>query len=159
MDPISWHHSGVRGDLGAMAIKGTPHSQSSSITGVSSSDSLVSYLRHSLRDSYSSAVIQSVYSAASAYWAMSFWIFVAVKVTFNASFINRLKFHRKPVFTHQTILFLLLTSYVSEVDDCRRERPEGSLSVGTTPRCWGRHYSFPWIAPLYPWSEPYITVC
>ena len=24
------------------------------------------------------------------------------------------------------------------------------FSIATTPRCWGWHYSFPWIASLYP---------
>ena len=45
---------------------GTPHSQSSSITGISPSDCLVSYTRHSLGESYSSVDKQSVYSVASA---------------------------------------------------------------------------------------------
>ena len=24
------------------------------------------------------------------------------------------------------------------------------FSIATTPKCWGRRYCFPWIAPLYP---------
>ena len=40
--------------------------QSSNITGASPSDCLVSYPAHTLGESYSSAVIQSVYSTASA---------------------------------------------------------------------------------------------
>ena len=43
--------------------------QSFSITGASSSDCLVSYLGHSLEKSYSSAEMQSVYSAVPADWA------------------------------------------------------------------------------------------
>ena len=39
---------------------------------------------------------------------------------------------------------------------------EGDLkapfSVATTSRCWEGRYSFPWIAPLYPWSIPYNAV-
>ena len=31
--------------------------------------------------------------------------------------------------------------------------------LATTPRCRGGRYSFPWIAPLYPWYIPYITEC
>ena len=27
---------------------------------------------------------------------------------------------------------------------------KGPFSIATTPRCSGGHYSFPWIAPLYP---------
>ena len=33
------------------------------------------------------------------------------------------------------------------------------FSIATTPRCRGGCYSFPWIAPLYPWYIPYITEC
>ena len=29
----------------------------------------------------------------------------------------------------------------------------------TTSRCRGGRYSFPWIAPIYPWYIPYITEC
>ena len=32
-------------------------------------------------------------------------------------------------------------------------------TVATTPRCRGGCYSFPWIAPLYPWSLPYNAEC
>ena len=44
--------------------------QSSSITGNSPSDCLVSYLGHLLEESYSSAEMQSVYSAAPNNWAI-----------------------------------------------------------------------------------------
>ena len=33
--------------------------------------------------------------------------------------------------------------------------PKAPFSIATTPRCRGGHYSFPWIASLYPWSIPY----
>ncbi len=33
------------------------------------------------------------------------------------------------------------------------------FSIATTPRCRGGHYSFIWIAPLYPWCVPYIAEC
>ena len=32
------------------------------------------------------------------------------------------------------------------------------LSITTTPRCRGRRYSFPLIAPLYPWYVPHDAV-
>ena len=32
------------------------------------------------------------------------------------------------------------------------------FSIATTARCRGGHYSFPWIAPLYPQYIPYIEV-
>ena len=33
--------------------------------------------------------------------------------------------------------------------------PKPPFSIAITPRCWGGHYSIPWIAPLYPWYLPY----
>ena len=60
----------ARVDLGVMAIKGVLCiSQRFSVTGASPSDCLVSYPKHSLGESYPSAEIQSVYSAAPANWA------------------------------------------------------------------------------------------
>ena len=50
-----------------------PIPQSSSLTGTSASDSLVSYLGHSLWGSYSSAEMQSVYSTAPVDWATYFF--------------------------------------------------------------------------------------
>ena len=32
------------------------------------------------------------------------------------------------------------------------------FSIATTPRCSEGRYSFPWIAPLYPWYVPYRWV-
>ena len=46
--------------------------QSSSITETSPSDCLVPYPRHSLRESYHSAEIHSVYSADLADWAITY---------------------------------------------------------------------------------------
>ena len=33
------------------------------------------------------------------------------------------------------------------------------FSIATTLKFRGGHYSFPWIAPLYPWYVLYIDVC
>ena len=33
------------------------------------------------------------------------------------------------------------------------------FSIATTLRCEEGRYSFPWIAPLYPWYVPYIAEC
>ena len=33
------------------------------------------------------------------------------------------------------------------------------FSIASTQRCRGGRYSFPWIAPLYPWYVPYIAEC
>ena len=46
------------------------------------------------------------------------------------------------------------------VGDHSRGWPEGSLFRQLpTPGCSGGRYSFPWIAPLYPWSVPYNAEC
>ena len=37
--------------------------------------------------------------------------------------------------------------------------PKAPFSIATTRRCWKWHYSFSWIAPLYPWSLPYNAEC
>ena len=36
---------------------------------------------------------------------------------------------------------------------------ESPFSMATKPRCREGRYSFPWIAPLYPWSVPYNAEC
>ena len=37
--------------------------------------------------------------------------------------------------------------------------PMAPFLIATTPRCRGGHYSFPWIAPVYPWSLLYNAEC
>ena len=37
--------------------------------------------------------------------------------------------------------------------------PLAPFSIAATPRCRRGRYSIPWIAPLYPWSLPYIAEC
>ena len=37
--------------------------------------------------------------------------------------------------------------------------PKAPFSIATTPRYSRGGYSFPWIAPLYPWSIPYNPEC
>ena len=60
--------SGSDGNEGVLCIL-----QSFSITAASSSDCLVSYPGHSLREFYPSAEMQSVYSTASPDWARKNW--------------------------------------------------------------------------------------
>ena len=62
--------------------------QSSSITGVSPSDYLVSYPRHSLKESYSSAEIQSVYSVAPADLARGIQVNVNSYMNIFLSYLN-----------------------------------------------------------------------
>ena len=49
------------------------------------------------------------------------------------------------------ICWNLLFKKKCKVGDLSCGWPKGSIA--TTRRCWGGHYSFPWIAPLYPWSH------
>ena len=37
--------------------------------------------------------------------------------------------------------------------------PKAPFSIATTPSCRGGRYSFPWIAPLYPWYVTYNAEC
>ena len=37
--------------------------------------------------------------------------------------------------------------------------PKAPFLIVTTPRCRGGCYSFPEIAPLYPWYVPYNAEC
>ena len=36
---------------------------------------------------------------------------------------------------------------------------KASFLIASTPRCRRGRYSFPWIAPFYPWYVPYIAEC
>ena len=58
---------------GSNGNKGVLHiPQSSSLSGTSPSDCLVSYLGHSLGGGYPSAEVQSLYSIAPAHWAINY---------------------------------------------------------------------------------------
>ena len=37
--------------------------------------------------------------------------------------------------------------------------PKAPFTIATIPMYKGGRYSFPWIAPLYPWSLPYNVEC
>ena len=37
--------------------------------------------------------------------------------------------------------------------------PKAPFLIATTPKRRERHYSFPWMAPLYPWCVPYNAEC
>ena len=38
-------------------------------------------------------------------------------------------------------------------------KPKAPFSIATTPKSKEECNSFPWIAPLYPWSVPYSAEC
>ena len=51
--------------------------------------------------------------------------------------------------THINICILMhISIYIYIVED----DPKDHFSIAGTLKCWGGRYSFPWIAPLYPWS-------
>ena len=54
---------------------------------------------------------------------------------------------------------ILLYSLIVIVGDHSWRDLEIPFSIATTPKCRGGHYSFPWIAPLYPWYIPYNAEC
>ena len=53
------------------------------------------------------------------------------------------------------ILTVQMNLYVNKLATLVEGDPKAPFSIATTPRCRGGCYSFPWIAPLYPWSLPY----
>ena len=62
----------------------------------------------------------------------------------------------KPVKRHLRIKFVLIRLMCGGLDIKRKLATvvkgdlKGPLSIATTPRCRGGHYSIPWIVPLYP---------
>ena len=54
-------------------------------------------------------------------------------------------------FLHRNFFFFLANTVEGD--------PNAPFSIATTPRCQGGRYSFPKIAPLYPWPLPYNTEC
>ena len=55
---------------------------------------------------------------------------------------------------NQLILYKLLVTLFATVVEGDQKAP---FSIASTPRCRGGHYSFPWIALLYPLCVPYIA--
>ena len=49
--------------------------------------------------------------------------------------------------------------YISKLATLVESDLKAPFPIATTPMCRGGRYSFPWIAPLYPWSLPYIAEC
>ena len=62
------------------------------------------------------------------------------------------KLQNKRLFSGGKQVRVKLTTYV-EGD------PKAPVSIATTLRCWEGCYSFPCIAPLYPWYVPYSAEC
>ena len=78
--PIRCYHSEPTWTMELSQWRDTLHPRNSSITGVSSSDCLVSYRWLSLGEPYPSLVLQSVYSTAPTtgligYWFVTVWLF------------------------------------------------------------------------------------
>ena len=66
--------------------------QSSSITGISLSDCLVSYAGLSLGGSYPSAEVQSVYSTAAAKWAITIQSFIYTQLNVKTLLFQKIQF-------------------------------------------------------------------
>ena len=47
----------------------------------------------------------------------------------------------------------------SKVGDRSRGNSKSPFPIATRPRCREGRYSFPWIAPLYPWNVPFNAKC
>ena len=72
------------------------------------------------------------------------WSRAAVSISYDA---NHFTISASTIYIHTYIKAKLVT-----LDECD---PKAPFSIATTPRCKGRSYSMPWIAPFYPWSLPY----
>ena len=62
------------------------------------------------------------------------------------------------IFTDTLIIYDLQTHKVKLVTVVEGY-PKATFSIATTPKCKGERYSFPWIAPLYPWNVPDNAEC
>ena len=74
------------------------------------------------------------------------------KIKFSAIKVSFTDWKNYHIYDIKVLLLLLLVTVV-EGD------PKIPFSIATTPRYRGRRYSFPWIAPLNPWSLPYNAEC
>ena len=69
------------------------------------------------------------------------------------SFLLSMRLYRKIINNGLTLYIYKLVKLATVIEGDQK----APFSIATTPRCRGRHYSFPWIAPLYP--LPYIAEC
>ena len=61
--------------------------------------------------------------------------------------------------TLSAYIYIYIYLFISKFGKCIRGRPEDFFPTATTPMYRGGLYSFPWIAPLYPWYVSYIAEC
>ena len=59
----------------------------------------------------------------------------------------------------RSICFDFIIKSKSEVGDRIEGDQKPPFVIAATPMSKGGRYSFPWIAPLYPWYIPYIAEC
>ena len=102
----------------------------------------------------------------------SYWYIVEQTEFFNLSKVITIR-ERKPRIQISNILFKTLCRIYLMAEGLRIYRlkvkvklatlvegdTKAPFSIATTPRCRGGCYSFPKIAPLYPWSSPYSAEC
>ena len=66
------------------------------------------------------------------------------------------------IFTYLDYVFSATFMYIYllvELATVVENKPKAPFSIATTPRCRRGRYSFPGIAPLYPWCVPYNAEC
>ena len=56
------------------------------------------------------------------------------------------------------LIFSIFKYIMSKLATIVEGNQKAPFSIATTPRCRGGCYSFPWIAPLYPWYVAYFAV-
>ena len=121
-------------------------SQSSSITGTSLSDCLVSYSGHSLGEGLT---LQQRSSRCILLSQPTGWL------AFRIPFMDQIDLLKNYSYS----IGILETISSSKFGDRRRGWHQVSFSIASTRRGRGECNSFHQIVPLYPWSVPYKAEC
>ena len=141
-----------------MAMKGySAFPKSSSITGGSPSDCLVSYPGHSLRGvtplpRSSRCILQPQPNSSSSSRNKHLACLRVRWTKENPSSETLDTFVLAP---HISVLSYLFSFFFLKLATIVEGDPKAPFSIATTPRCRGGRYSIPRIAPLYPWTVPY----
>ena len=128
---------------------------------------------------YSIALLSSLYAPwpTGAFWHC-FWFLnsgvlpyklasQSLLFTMDVEIISSVVQWCQPSVKQDVTLMKLSSAYVKQVASKVKVKlatlvegdPKAPFSIATTPRFWGGRYSFPWIAPLYPWCVPYNAEC
>ena len=86
------------------------------------------------------------------------WIILLVKLDWNFFFIYLFFFFKLIIFIKKSVVYIAFGHVKVKLATLVKSDLKVPFSIATTPGCRGGHYSFPRVAPLYPWSIPYKAV-